>query len=100
MSDIPTEPKMDVSAILATAPSKEGLKPLFKNCVRLDIWKASREQLQAELLRLDELLHNQRSAKNRAEVGYRARRYHEDADFREKELVRKREYRAKAKDNV
>ncbi len=81
----------DVDAILAGAPLKQGLNPLFKNCVRLDIWQASDEQLQAELLRLDEILHKQRSAKNKTETGYKNKRYHEDADYRQKELARNRD---------
>ena len=59
---------MDYEAVLADAPLKPDLKPQLKNCVRLDIWQASIEQLQAELLRLDAVLLRQRTAHTKAEV--------------------------------
>lgn len=86
---------LDIEAILADAPPKADLKPSFKTCVRIDVWRANFEQLQAELLRLDELLLSQRNTKNRAEATYRCKRYNNDLDFREKEKARKKQSKAR-----
>lgn len=88
---------LDIDKVLDKAPLKEELNPHFKNCVRLDIWRATKKQLQAELIRLDQVLHNQRSSKNKAESAYKSKRRQQDPEFRQHEIEYKRSYRLKAK---
>lgn len=41
---------LDIDAILAEALLKTGLKPQFKNCVRVDIWQATETRIKADAL--------------------------------------------------
>lgn len=88
---------LDINALLADAPVKPGVRPSFKNCVRIDIWQATLQQLQAELLRLDQVLLNQRLSKNKAENAYKCKRRQEDPEFRENEAEYKRLHKARSK---
>lgn len=91
-----TCPDLDVEAVLADAPVKPHLRYNSKNCVRLNINEATREQLQAELMRLDEFLTNKNKVRNKAECDYKNRK-RVDPAFRIKELEASRAYRTRLK---
>ena len=87
----------DIDAALTDAPLRTDLKPSLKNCIRIDIDKATPHQVKAELLRLDQILHRQRTTHTRAEVVHRAKKYAEDPVFRQHELDRRKQNHTKAK---
>ena len=85
-----SQPALDVEQVLAAAPTRPHLPTTSKHCVRLDITRASMEELQAELCRVDALLSQTRLTKNRAVAVYKRKRRATDPEFHEKDKEMKR----------
>ena len=85
----------DIERVLADAPPKPGAPQVYKNRLLIDNEKATPQQLQAELLRLDYQLAKQRHTRNRAEVTYKSKKK-ADPEFRRKQTEYRRAYRSKA----
>lgn len=90
---------IDVEAVLATAPLKPDLHHNAKNCLRIDLEAATPQQMQAELLRLDEVLTRYHHIRNKAENDYKAKKRLDPA-FRAKAAEANKAYRARLKDKA